>query len=164
MSYIYMHPSISDATSIYHIAQKTPQLDSYPEYFYLLWCRDFKNTSLVAKKRENIAGFIIGYLRPDDPQTLLLWQQAMSKETINKGIGIKLLYNLTKQCSLKGTRFIEATIDPSNKGAEKTLKGISKLFNTKISKKDIFDENLFSTNHHKEVLVRIGPLMEENQP
>tara|TARA_R110001583_G_scaffold84063_3_gene221405 strand:+ start:13210 stop:13476 length:267 start_codon:yes stop_codon:yes gene_type:complete len=88
----------------------------------------------------------------------------MSKEIINKGIGIKLLYHLTKQCSLKGTRFIEATINPNNKGAERTLRGISKLFNTQFSKEDIFDEDLFSTNHHKEVLVRVGPLLEENQP
>lgn len=162
MSYTYEHPSTNDATGIFHIAQGTSQLDRYPEYFYLLWCRDFKKTSLVVKKSNNIAGFIIGYSRPDDPKTLLIWQQAMNKEIINKGIGVKLLYNLTKKCSQEGTRFIEATIDPNNRGAERTLTGISKLFKTKISKQDIFDEEIFSTKHHKEILVRVGPLIKDN--
>lgn len=36
MSYEFIHPGIEDAPYIYQLAQQTPQLDSYPEYFYLL--------------------------------------------------------------------------------------------------------------------------------
>nr|WP_163502630.1 GNAT family N-acetyltransferase [Halomonas socia] len=135
MSLQYRHPSLEDAHEIYQLAKSTDQLDRYPEYFYLLWCRDFKGTSLIAKKDHVLAGFIIGYIRPEDPATLLIWQQAMSPKILNRGTGVRMLYYLTKKCVSNGTRFIEATIDPKNQPAERTLLGISKKFNTKIKKR-----------------------------
>lgn len=160
MSYEFIHPSIEDAPYIYQLAQQTPQLDSYPEYFYLLWCRDFKNTSLIVKKNNYIEGFIIGYMRPNEPSTLLIWQQAMDKRILNKGVGIKLLHKLTNTCKALGTKHIEATISPENKSAERTLIGISRLLDTNIEKKEIFSQSHFNESHHEEILVRVGPFEE----
>ncbi|MCE8027711.1 diaminobutyrate acetyltransferase [Halomonas daqingensis] len=156
--YVFKQPTIHDAKDMYHLACETTQLDRYPEYFYLLWCRDFQETSLIAKKDGDLIGFVIGYIRPDFPSTLLIWQQATQKSVINRGLGVRLLNDLICRCKDRGVDFVEATIDPCNYTAERTLLGISKMHRTSMEKAVIFEQKHFSVEHHAEMLVKVGPL------
>lgn len=59
-------PTIDDGAMLWALARDTEVLDLNSPYAYLLWCRDFSATSVVAGADRPV-GFITGYRRPDEP-------------------------------------------------------------------------------------------------
>ncbi|WP_308217070.1 hypothetical protein [Streptomyces noursei] len=47
-------------------------LDTNSPYFSLLWCRDFAATSVVARDGDTSCGFVTGFTRPRQPDTLYM--------------------------------------------------------------------------------------------
>src|SRR5690625_6383914 len=68
-------PSLADGAAMWRLTRDTGVLDLNSSYQYLLWCRDFSATSVVAVDAdEHVLVFITAFLRPDDPSTLMFWQ------------------------------------------------------------------------------------------
>ncbi len=73
-------PRVDDGAAIWRIARDSKTLDLNSSYSYLLWCRDFAATSVVARDGAGEpVGFITGYVRPQQPRTLLVWQVAVDE-------------------------------------------------------------------------------------
>jgi L-2,4-diaminobutyric acid acetyltransferase len=68
------------------MAANSATLNVNSPYAYLLWCRDFATTSVIAHLDGRPAGFLIGYLRPDQPTTVMVWQAAV--DPVHRGAGI----------------------------------------------------------------------------
>ncbi len=51
---------------MWRIARDSKTLDLNASYAYILWCRDFAATSVVATVDEQPAGFVTGYRPPSD--------------------------------------------------------------------------------------------------
>ena len=60
-------PELSDGANIHRLIQDSPPLDVNSTYAYLLLCRHFHDTCVVALRQECLAGFISAYLRPPNP-------------------------------------------------------------------------------------------------
>lgn len=61
-------PRVDDGAAIWRIARDSEVLDLNSSYSYLLWCRDFAATSVVARGADGEpVGFVTGYLRPEAP-------------------------------------------------------------------------------------------------
>ena len=72
------HPGVEDGAAIWRIARDSRTLDLNSSYSYLLWCRDFAGTSVVARDAGGEpVGFVTGYFRPERPHTLVVWQVAV---------------------------------------------------------------------------------------
>lgn len=70
-------PTLDDGQRLWALA-RISGLDLNSPYAYVLWCRDFAATSLVARDRTGtIRGFVTGYVRPEAPDTYFLWQIAV---------------------------------------------------------------------------------------
>src|SRR5699024_5321728 len=68
-------PSLADGAAMWRLTRDTGVLDLNSSYQYLLWCRDFSATSVVAVDAdEHVLGFITAFLRPDAPSTLMVCQ------------------------------------------------------------------------------------------
>src|SRR3954468_5062814 len=85
-------PRVEDGAAIWRIARDSEVLDLNSSYSYLLWCRDFAGTSAVARDDagEPIA-FITGYVRPERPSTLVVWQVAVDHAHRGHGLAGLLL-------------------------------------------------------------------------
>src|SRR3954453_20075010 len=71
-------PEVADGAALWRIARDSEALDLNSSYSYLLWCRDFAATSAVARGADgNPVGFLTGYVRPEQPHTLFVWQVAV---------------------------------------------------------------------------------------
>ncbi|QEM82273.1 GNAT family N-acetyltransferase [Halomonas binhaiensis] len=150
----FEHPSVVDAKSLFRLAACNDNLDLYPEYFYLVWARDFRKTSLVAKSGDRLLGYILAYIRPDDNRTLFLWQIAVDPSVRSSGLGFSLVKKLIDSVGEDVSAF-EATIDVCNDAAYNTLTSLAKQYETNVSQKDLFLESDFISSHHKETLIRL---------
>ena len=73
-------PRVDDGAAFWRIARDSRVLDLNSSYSYLLWCRDFAATSVVARDGNgDPVGFITGYVRPQQEQTLLIWQSPLTR-------------------------------------------------------------------------------------
>src|SRR4051794_41966070 len=72
-------PGGDDGHEMWRLARDTQVLDVNSPYSYLLWCRDFADSSVVARDGDRLSGFITGYIRPRSADTLFVWQVAVDQ-------------------------------------------------------------------------------------
>ncbi|MFF8847430.1 diaminobutyrate acetyltransferase [Streptomyces sp. NPDC015127] len=154
-------PRVEDGAAIWRIARDSEVLDLNSSYSYLLWCRDFAATSVVARGPggEPIA-FVTGYVRPDRPEALVVWQVAVDSEHRGRGLAGILLDALTaKVTSGRGVREVETTITPDNTASDRLFTSYARRHDAPLRREVLFDGGLFPEGTHQpEVLYRIGPL------
>ncbi|MCX3064150.1 diaminobutyrate acetyltransferase [Streptomyces beihaiensis] len=155
------HPSVSDGAEIWRIARDSKVLDLNSSYSYLLWCRDFAATSVVARDEEGgVAGFVTGYLRPDRPHTLVVWQVAVDHAQRGRGLAAALLDGLTGKVAAERTvTTVETTITPDNAASQALFASYARRHGAGMERTVLFDAGLFPDDGHlPEELYRIGPL------
>ncbi|MET9609722.1 diaminobutyrate acetyltransferase [Streptomyces sp. NPDC006512] len=156
-------PTVSDGPALWRIARDTKTLDVNSPYSYLLWCRDFAGTSAVARDEAGRpVGFVTGYLRPDAPATLLIWQIAVDAAARGQGVAGQLLDHLTARVAAEHRiDGLETTISPGNTASERLFASYAERHGARVTRKVLFAEEDFPGNagaHEAEVLHRIAPL------
>ncbi|WP_369380030.1 diaminobutyrate acetyltransferase [Streptomyces sp. cg36] len=151
-------PRVEDGAAIWRIARDSQVLDLNSSYSYLLWCRDFAATSVVARDAtgEPIA-FVTGYVRPDRPGTLVVWQVAVDREHRGRGLAGALLEALTgKVADTHGVSTVETTVTPDNTASDRLFTSFAERRGTAPRREVLFDSGLFpDAGHAAEVLYRI---------
>lgn len=155
-------PTVDDGPAIWRIARDSRVLDLNSAYSYLLWCRDFADTSAVARHDrtgEPIA-FVTGYLRPASPQTLVIWQIAVVQAHRGRRLAAALLDELTARVSAQHPlTTVETTITPDNAASLALFAAYAARHRANVEQTVLFDGGLFpDAGHAPEVLHRIGPL------
>ncbi|MEV7500997.1 diaminobutyrate acetyltransferase [Streptomyces sp. NPDC093018] len=152
-------PATADGAALWRLAKDSKTLDLNSSYSYLLWCRDFAGTSAVARGADGTpVGFITGYVRPDRPDTLLVWQVAVDSAHRGHGIAAALLDGLTGRLAESGVTRIETTITPGNTASERLFTSYAERHGARLSREVLFPAELFPDGpHDSEVLYRIGP-------
>jgi L-2,4-diaminobutyric acid acetyltransferase len=154
-------PAVADGAALWRIARYSQALDLNSSYSYLLWCRDFASTSAVARdERGEPVGFVTGYLRPDRPRTLLVWQVAVDTAHRGRGIAAALLDGLVARTAAEhGLSTVETTITPGNTASERLFTSFAERHGAAVEREVLFGAGLFPDGpHDPEVLYRIGPL------
>lgn len=154
-------PTVADGAALWRMAKDSKVLDLNSSYSYLLWCRDFAATSAVARDEHGEpVGFVTGYLRPESPATLLVWQVAVDEAHRGRGLAAALLDGLVARTALEhGTSTVETTITPGNIASERLFTSFAERHGARLEREVLFDTALFPDGpHDPEVLYRIGPL------
>lgn len=155
------HPTRADGASLWRIARDSQKLDLNSQYAYLLWCRDFAETSVVAKVDGHPVGFVIGYRRPSAPETALVWQVAVDASQRGQGLAGKLLDELFTRLVRQGVRYLETTVTPDNEASIRTFASFAKRWDASMERSELFARKDFASDdepHEAEDLYRIGPL------
>ncbi|WP_432038798.1 diaminobutyrate acetyltransferase [Streptomyces cucumeris] len=153
-------PRVEDGAAIWRIARDSKTLDLNSSYSYLLWCRDFAATSVVARDASGgPVAFITGYIRPERPETLVVWQVAVDDAFRGRGLAATLLDGLTRRVAGLGVRGIETTITPDNTASNRLFTSFAERHGAPVEREVLFHGELFPDGGHEpEVLYRIGPL------
>ncbi|MFF7858367.1 diaminobutyrate acetyltransferase [Streptomyces sp. NPDC007904] len=154
-------PTVADGAVLWRIARDSKVLDLNSSYSYLLWCRDFAATSAVARdERGEPIGFVTGYLRPDNPRTLLVWQVAVDEAHRGRGLAAALLDGLVARITAEhGVTAVETTITPGNTASERLFTAFAERHGAPLEREVLFGAGQFPDGpHDPEVLYRIGPL------
>ncbi|WP_158882184.1 diaminobutyrate acetyltransferase [Amycolatopsis anabasis] len=154
-------PAKGDGAALWQIARDSKKLDLNSPYAYLLWCRDFADTSVVARVDGEAVGFVIGYVKPSAPDTLLVWQVAVDTSQRGRGLAGSLLDELFARATARGIRYLETTITPDNKASIKLFSSFATRWDAELSRYDLFAPSDFPDDgeqHQPEDLYRIGAL------
>lgn len=156
-------PTVSDGPGLWRIARDAKTLDVNSPYSYLLWCRDFAGTSAVARNTDGRpVGFVTGYLRPDAPGTLLIWQIAVDASVRGQGVAGSLLDHLAERVAAEhGLDVVETTISPGNTASERLFAAFAQRHGARVTRKVLFAAEHFpddAGHHDAEVLHRVAPL------
>jgi L-2,4-diaminobutyric acid acetyltransferase len=155
---VVREPRIEDAERMWRLVRDSGTLDLNSGYAYLLLCRHFRNTCLLAEDDDGaIAGFVVGYRPPDAEDTMFVWQIGVSTRHRRRGVGRTLLLALLDR--LERVRFLEATVTPSNEPSRRLFRSVARSLDARFETRPYFDEDVLpESDHEPETLVRIGPL------
>ncbi|MFF9193725.1 diaminobutyrate acetyltransferase [Streptomyces sp. NPDC014779] len=160
----------ADGADLWRIARGADGLDLNSPYSYLLWCRDFAATSAVARNAGGRpVGFVTGYLRPEAPGTLFVWQVAVDDSHRGTGVAGALLDALTGRLAAegRGPSRLEATVTPGNVASDRLFRSFARRRGAALTREVLFPAEAFpdaapadpaAPAHEPELLYRIGPL------
>lgn len=148
-------PEIADGVACWRLAAASRVLDVNSRYAYLLWCRDFADTSVVARSGGEVVGFITGYRRPSDPATLLVWQVAVDEQVRGSGVAARMLDALVERVPVT---HLETTITPGNAASVALFSAFARRVDAPVQRSELFGSDVLGTDHEPEHLFRIGPI------
>ncbi len=154
-------PTVDDGVAIWQLVRETGVLDENSAYAYLLLCRDFARTSLVAERDSQLAGFVTAYRPPQRPQVLFIWQIGVSQSARRQGLGLRLLSELVTRCrdDASAIDFVEATVASSNSASRRLFDALAEQLGVPLRSAEGFTEEAFPpVGHEAEPLIQIGPL------
>lgn len=139
---------------MWRLARDSGALDLNTSYAYLLFARDFARTCRVAVADGAVVGFVLGYRRPDEPETLFVWQVAVDPSQRGRQVAGRLLADVAA-----GARFVEASITAGNTASQRLFARFAAECGAPLERGELFAESDFpDPGHATEGLVRIGPL------
>lgn len=151
-------PGVEHASAIYRLVENCKPLDLNSEYLYLLLCAHYSDTCVAAFLEDQLVGAATGYLLPERPQTLFVWQIAVSPKVRKLGLGRQMIRHLLNRKACSAVDVVEATVSPSNKASLGLFESLARDFNTEFQQSSFFEKKLFfNKNHEEENLVRVGP-------
>ncbi|GDY30107.1 L-2,4-diaminobutyric acid acetyltransferase [Gandjariella thermophila] len=152
-------PTLADGSALWRIARDSGALDLNSSYAYLLWARDFAGTSAVARHDGNVVGFVTGYVRPDAPDTVVVWQVAVDASHRGGGVAGRLVDHVLHRAVRTGVRYLETTITADNAASIRLFTALAERWGAELSRSVLFGAELFPDGHEAEYLYRIGPLV-----
>ncbi|UFS97077.1 diaminobutyrate acetyltransferase [Nocardia huaxiensis] len=154
-SIVVRNPTIEDGARIWRIAANSRVLDVNSSYAYVLWCRDFAQTSVVAEIDGEVGGFVIGYLRPEQPGTLFVWQVAVDHASRGRRVGVGMLDCLLSDLAERGISTLETTIAPENAASIAMFGALARSRGMHMTRQPLFTPGHFPDSHEPEQLYRI---------
>lgn len=152
----FRHPTVGDGASIWELVRDCGVLDVNSCYAYLLICRDFSATSMVATQENQLRGFVAAYRPPARPNVLFVWQVGVSPAARKQGMAKSLLRELLGSESCDGIDCVEATIAPSNRASRRLFQSLAEELQGELHVGPGFASADFgSTQHEPEETVRV---------
>lgn len=151
-------PAASDGLSVHALIAECPPLDVNSLYCNLLQCTHFAATSVIAVAAGRTVGFVSGYLRPDRPDRLFIWQVAVAAEARGRKLGLRLLLAVLARPVCRDVRYVETTITHGNAASWALFSALADRLGAAQSRSPLFERDRhFGGGHDTEILLTIGP-------
>jgi L-2,4-diaminobutyric acid acetyltransferase len=155
---VFKHPQAGLGSKVHKLVSECPPLDQNSMYCNLLQTHHFSATSIAAIHQSNLIGFISGYLIPDRPDTLFVWQVAVDSKARGIGLASRMLNELLQRPTCSKVKYLETSITSKNEASWKLFERLASSLKTSLNKSVLFDQvHHLNGQHDTEHLVRIGP-------
>lgn len=152
-------PGSTDGAALHRLVDQCPPLDPNSVYCNLLQCTHFRETCVAAERDGELQGFISAYIIPDRPDTLFVWQVAVSPAGRGCGLASQMLEHLLQRPVCSGINWLETTITSANDASRGLFQRLATNRQASLEQSLVFDsEQHFDGAHDSEWLTRIGPL------
>ena len=151
-------PTALDGPRVSALIAACPPLDPNSAYCNLLQCTHFADTCVVAQDQDEVVGWVSAYLRPDQPDTLFIWQVAVAERARGTGLAGRMLTALLAR-EVCGSIFnISTTITPENQASWALFSGVAGGLDTAMVERPWLMRGLhLPPDHATEHIVTIGP-------
>ncbi|HEX7036306.1 MAG TPA: diaminobutyrate acetyltransferase [Pseudomonadales bacterium] len=151
-------PTADDGPALHELIAECPPLDRNSRYCNLLQVSHFARTAVVAEQDGELVGSITGYLKPDAPDTLFIWQVAVHARARGQRLATRMMDAIVDRDVCRGVRFMETTIEPGNAASWRAFEKFAEARSAPMQRSLLFTrERHFAGTHGDEVLLRIGP-------
>lgn len=155
---LFRSPRVEDGPALWKLIIDVGTLDRNSSYTYLLLCRDFSETCIVAERNGSLVGCVTGYRLPAQADTLFVWQVGVSSEARGQGLASRLLDGLLRFEGCRDARFLETTVTQSNEASRALFQSLARRLGTGLVESEGFPADLFpEEGHEAEPRLRIGP-------
>ncbi|HEX7052750.1 MAG TPA: diaminobutyrate acetyltransferase [Burkholderiales bacterium] len=151
-------PGIGDGKAAHALVAACPPLDLNSTYAYLLLCSHFAQTCVIARQGGRAVGFVSAYRPPERQETIFVWQVAVAAAARGQGLARRMLRELLARPAVRGCRYLETTVTPSNAPSTRLFRGLAAELGAPLDEKPLFTEEDFGAERHEaEMLFRVGP-------
>ena len=152
-------PSLTDGLAIHQLIAECPPLDTNSSYCNFLQAGHFAATSVIAEADDSVMGFISGYRIPTAPDTLFVWQVAVSEQARGHGLASKMLLDLLTRPGNEEINRLHTTITPDNEASWSLFKALAAKLDAPLNSQVWLDQlTHFQGQHESEHLIDIGPI------
>ena len=154
-------PTVKDGAAMWRMARDSKGLEVNSPYSYLMVCRHFADTCILAEDAGTPVGFISGHRPQTNPEVVFVWQIAVNPDYRGRGIAGEMLSRLVDLPGCREVRYLEATVTPSNEASQRAFAGLAKRKGTSWETLPGFPADAFPEEagvHEAEDVFRIGPL------
>lgn len=149
-------PTDEDGAAVWSLIRACKPLDENSLYCNLIQCDHFRDTCILAEMEGRIVGWISAYRLPNDPETLFVWQVAVSPLARGRGLGRKMLFALLEREACAGVMRMKTTITPDNAASWGLFRGFAKRLGARLEDEPHFTrEAHFEGRHATEHMVTI---------
>ena len=135
-----------------HIDEYTRRV--YAEILYGFIKRDYRRVAEVH--------FEAGYVPPDQPDTLFVWQICVGPEARGEGLARRLVGDVLTRPSAAGIRHIACTITEDNTASWALFGSIARALGAQMAQSEHFSKAVhFDGAHDSEFAVTIGPIQRD---
>jgi L-2,4-diaminobutyric acid acetyltransferase len=154
----FRHPEVRDGLALWKLVGEVGVLDHNSTYAYLMVCRDFADTCIVAETDGRLQGFVTAYRPPTRPETIFVWQIGVAPEARGRRLAVRILDQLLLSPACDEVSFLETNVTPSNQSSRKMFHEFARRLEASVAESGGFDSSLFpDPSHEPERLLRIGP-------
>lgn len=147
---VFRKPHLQDGQGIYELVKNCQPLDLNSRYLYFLQADHFADTCVLAELDGKVIGFISGYIRPDAPYTLFVWQVAVASHMRGKKLAKALLTTLIKNQDHRAlVNKLSTTIGPSNTASQRLFNSFAKSYGLGIRQENYLDADQFGEDGHE---------------
>jgi diaminobutyrate acetyltransferase len=146
---------------MHDLAVRSRTLDVNSCYHYLIMGRHFSQTSMIAESKGRAVGFVTGYIPPEKPDTLFIWQVAVDGDCRGKGIALTMLETLTRALTGRRLSYLDTTITADNKASIALFTALARKVGAPFEFNEIFfsEAQFGKSGHSAEMLFHIGPAL-----
>lgn len=151
-------PVLADGLAVHGLVQRCPPLDENSSYCNFLQCSHFADTSVAAESGQELVGFVSGYIVPQRPDSLFIWQVAVAEEARGLGLASRMLSHIIDRPSCSEVRYLETSITQENQASWALFGSWANKRSAEFQSSPWMDKDRhFAGQHESEALVRIGP-------
>lgn len=155
-------PADSDGLAVHQLIAACPPLDTNSTYCNLIQCAHFAETSVIAEAEGEIVGFVSGHRIPTRPDTLFVWQVAVSEKGRGQGLAGRMLAAILDRPGNEDIRHLETTVTADNDASWALFESFARKRDAGLERSVMFDrQQHFAGTHDTEMLARIGPFRQQ---
>lgn len=149
-------PVSADGGAIWDLVRACKPLDENSMYCNLIQCDHFRDTCVVAERDGDVLGWISAYVMPSAPDTLFVWQVAVSEQARGMGLGTKMLGHILDREDCAEVRRLQTTITRDNEASWSLFRRFSERRLGQLDSQPHFtQDDHFMGQHETEHMVTI---------
>jgi L-2,4-diaminobutyric acid acetyltransferase len=152
-------PELEDGAAVWELIRACGPLDDNSMYCNFLQCDHFADTCVVAELDGEIVGWVSGYILPAEPETLFVWQVAVSESARGMGVAKSMLTDLINRDACADATQLKTTITRDNRASWALFGSLADEHDAMIEREaHLKKDEHFDGRHPTEYMVTIADL------
>ncbi|MGM0585721.1 MAG: diaminobutyrate acetyltransferase [Pseudomonadota bacterium] len=150
-------PTPEDGADVWELIRDSGPLDENSLYCNLVQCEHFADTCVIAELEGEIVGWVSGLIPPQEPETLFIWQVAVSRKARGMGVARRMLEHLLARPSCEDVTQIKTTITADNEASWALFNSFADKLDATLERDAHYEkEEHFAGRHDTEYMVTIA--------